>query len=86
MKISAMNFADQSINWSNNFPFALASAITSFGFNLTVAVLGICYTNRVNRKFKSWEESEELKLLRKLERMQFSPAADYEMVMLPERQ
>ena len=85
MKISAMDLADQSVNWSNNFAFALASTITSFGFNLTVAVLRICYTNRVNRKFKSWEESEELKLLRKLERMQFSPAADYEMVMLPER-
>ena len=61
MKILAMNSADQSVNRSNNFAFTLASAITSFGFNLTVAVLGICYTNRVNRKFKRWEESEELK-------------------------
>ena len=54
----------------------------SFSFNLTVAVLRICYTNRVNRKFKRWEESEELKFLRKLERMQFPSAADYEMVIL----
>ena len=84
MKISAMNSADQSVNRSNNFAFTLASAITSFCFNLTVVVLGICYTNRVN-KFKRWEESEELKFLRKLERMQFPLAADYEMVMLPER-
>ena len=61
MKISAMNLADQFVNWSNNFAFALASRIMSFSFNLTVAVLGICYTNRVNRKFKIWEESEELK-------------------------
>ena len=85
MKISAMDSADQCVNWSNNFAFALASTVTSFGFNLTVSVLRICYTNRVNRKFKRWEESEELKFLRKLERMQFPPAADYDMVILPER-
>ena len=85
MKILAMDLADQSVNWSNNFAFALASAVMSFGFNLTVAVLRICYTNRVNRKFKKWEGSEELKFLRKLERMQFPPATDYEMVILPER-
>ena len=85
MKISAMNSTDQSVNWSNNFAFGLASTITSFSFNLTVAVLEICYTNRVNRKFKRWEESEELKFLRKMERMQFPPAADYEMTILLER-
>ena len=86
MNILAMDLADQSVNWSNNFAFSLASAVMSFSFNLTVAVLGICYTNRVNRKFKRWEESEELKFLRQLERMQFPLTADYEMVMLPERQ
>ena len=69
MRILAMNSAGQSVNWSNNFAFALGSTIMSFGFILTVAVLRICYTNRVNRKFKSWEELEELKFVRKLERM-----------------
>ena len=29
MKISAMDLADQSVNWSNNFAFALASRIMS---------------------------------------------------------
>ena len=76
----------QSINWSNNFTFGLASAITSFGFNLAVTVLRIYYPNRINKKFKIWEESEELKFLRKLERIQFPPTADYEMTILPERQ
>ena len=52
---------------------------------MAVAVFGIWYTNKVNRKFKIWEESEELKFLRKLERMQFPPTADYEMGMLPKR-
>ena len=51
-KILAMNLADQSINWSHNFTFGLAGTITSFGFNLTVAVFGIWYTNRINKKFK----------------------------------
>ena len=44
-KFSTMDLVDQSVNWSNNFAFGLASAITSFSFNLLVAVLGICYTN-----------------------------------------
>ena len=61
MKILAMNSACQSVNWSNYFAFGLAGAITNFGFNLIVAVLRIWYTNKVNRKFKKWEESEELK-------------------------
>ena len=59
-KISAMNLVGQSINWSNNFAFGLAGTIMSFGFNLAVTVLRICYTNRINKKFKIWEESEEL--------------------------
>ena len=77
--------ACQSVSWPNNFPFSLASTVTNFGFNVAVAVFGIWYRNKVNRKFKIWEELEELKFLRKLERMQFPPTADYEMGMLPER-
>ena len=84
-KILAINLVGQSVNWSNNFTFGLASTITYFGFNLAVTVLGIFYTNRINKKFKIWEESEELKFLRKLDRMQFPPAADYEMTILLER-
>ena len=84
-KILAINLVGQSVNWSNNFTFGLASTITYFGFNLAVTVLGIYYINRINKKFKIWEELEELKFLRKLERMQFPPAADYEMTILPER-
>ena len=84
-KLLAMTSVGQSVNWSNNFAFGLAGAIMSFGFNLTVTVLRICYTNRINKRFKRWEESEELKFLRKLERMQFPPTADYEMTILPER-
>ena len=80
------NLACQSVNWPSNFAFSLASAVTNFGFNVAVAVFGIWYTNKVNKKFKIWEELEEMKFLRKLERMQFPPAVDYEMGMLPERQ
>ena len=58
-----IDLVDQSVNWSNNFAFGLAGTITSFSFNLVVAVLGICYTNQINRKFKRWEESEELRFL-----------------------
>ena len=47
-----MDLVYQSVNWSNNFAFGLASAITSFGFNLVVAVLGICYTNQINKKIQ----------------------------------
>ena len=85
-KTLGQNLACQSVNWPSNFAFSLASAVTNFGFNVAVAVFGIWYTNKVNRKFKIWEESEELKFLRKLERMQFPPTADYEMGMLPKRQ
>ena len=70
-KILAINLMGQSVNWSNNFAFCLASAITYFGFNLAVTVLRIYYTNRINKKFKIWEE-----------RMQFPPAANYEMTIL----
>ena len=86
MKTLGENSACQPVNWPNNFAFSLASVVTNFGFNVAVSVFGIWYTNKVNRKFKIWEESEELKFLRKLERMQFPPTADYEMGMLTERQ
>ena len=85
-KTPGQNLACQSVNWPSNFAFSLASTVTNFGFNVAVAVFGIWYTNKVNRKFKIWEELEELKFLRKLERMQFPPTADYEMGMLPKRQ
>ena len=58
-KLLAMNSADLSVNWLNNFAFGLASAVTSFGFNLVVALLGICYTYHINKKFKNWERVEE---------------------------
>ena len=85
MKTLGQNLSCQTVNWPNNFAFSFASAVTNFGFNVAVAVFRIWYKNKVNRKFKIWEESEELKYLRKLERMQFPPTADYEMGMLPER-
>ena len=59
MRTLGRNLACQTVNWPNNFAFSLASAVTNFGFN--VAVFGIWYTNKVNRKFKIWEELEELK-------------------------
>ena len=85
-KTLGQNSACQSVNWPSNFAFSLASAVTNFGFNVAVAVavFGIWYTNKVNRKFKIWEELEELKFLRKSERMQFPPTVNYEMGMLPE--
>ena len=79
-----MDLVDQAVNWSNNFAFGLASAITAFSFNLVVNVFGICYTNQINRKFKKWERVEELKYQQKLERMQFPPAVDHENAMIPE--
>ena len=85
-KTSEQDSACQSVNWPNNFAFSLASTVTNFVFNVAVALFRIWYTNKVNRKFKIWEELEELKFLRKLERMQFPPTADYEMGLLPERQ
>ena len=85
-KTLGQNLACQSVNWSSNFAFSLASTVTNFGFNVAVAVFRIWYTNKVNRKFKIWEESEKLKFLRKLERMQFPPTVDYEMGILPKRQ
>ena len=68
-KTSGQDLACQSVNWPNNFAFSLASTVRNFIFNVAVALFGIWYTNKVNRKFKIWEEMEELKFLRKLERM-----------------
>ena len=84
-KLLAMNSADQSVNWLNNFAFGLASAVTGFGFNLVVALFGIYYTYRINKKFKNLERVEELRYQCRLERMQFPLAADHESAMLPER-
>ena len=84
-KFLTVDSVDQSVNWSNNFAFGLASAIMTFGFNLVVTVFGICYTNQINRKFKKWERVEELKYQPQSERMQFPATADHENAMLPER-
>ena len=84
--ISAKDLASQLVNWPNHFGFALASAVTNFGFSLMVAVLRICYQFRTNKKFKKWEESEEVKFVCRLERMQFPPTAEYDQASLPERQ
>ena len=83
--ILAKHLASQVINWPNHFGFALASGVTNFGFSIMVAVLRICYQFKTNKKFKNWEESEEIKFLCKLERMQFPPTADYKKASLPER-
>ena len=84
-KVLAADTLDRSDNWSKKFVFSLAGQVINFAFNVTIAVLGIYISFQINKKFKEWEESEELKLLRKLERMQFPPAADFERMMLPER-
>ena len=60
-KFLTVDLVDQSMNWSNNFAFGLASAVTAFGFNLVVTVFRICYTNQINKKLKKWERVEELK-------------------------
>ena len=84
-KLLAMNSADQSVNWLNNFAFGLASAVTGFGFNLVVALFGIYYTYRINKKFNNWERVEELRYQCRLERMQFPLTVDHESAMLLER-
>ena len=85
-KVLATDTFDRSDNWSKKFVFSLAGQVITFAFNVTIAVLGIYLSFQINKKFKKWEESEELKLLHKLERMQFPPTADFERMMLPERQ
>ena len=84
-KVLATDTLDRSDNWSKKFVFGLAGQVITFAFNVTIAVLGIYLSFQINKKFKKWEESEEIKLLRKLERMQFPPAADLERMRLPER-
>ena len=69
--ISAKDLVSQLVNWPNHFGFTLASVVTNFGFSIMVAVLRICYQFRINKKFKKWEELEEIKFLHRLERMQF---------------
>ena len=85
-KVLATDTFDHSVNWSEKFVFSLAGQVITFTFNVTIAVLRIYFSFWINKKFKKWEESEELKLLRKLEGMQFPPTADFERMMLPERQ
>ena len=84
-KVLTTNSPDRSGNWSQKFVLGLAGQITGFVFNVILAVLGIYLSFRINKKFKKWEESEEIKFLRKLERMQFPPTADMERYLLPER-
>ena len=84
-KVLAKDTSDHSDNWSKKFVFGLAGQVITFTFNVTIAVLRIYLSFWINKKFKKWEELEELKLLHKLERMQFPPTADFERVMLPER-
>ena len=65
-KFSAVDLADQSMNWSNKFAFGLASAVTAFGFNLVVAVFGICYTHQSNKKFKKMGEGRGTEISTKI--------------------
>ena len=84
-KVLTADPLDHSGNWSQKFVFSLAGQVITFIFNVTIAVLRIYLSFQINKKFKRWEESEEIKLLRKLERMQFPPTADMERFKLPER-
>ena len=76
----AKNLAD---DWSIKFFVVLAGTAMGFGFNIFVTALGILYQNHINKKFKMWEESEELRFLKKLDRMQFPPTASFETLFLP---
>ena len=84
-KVLTTDSSDHSGNWSQKFILGMAGQVTGFVFNVIIAVLGIYLSFRINKKFKRWEESEEIKILRKLERMQFPPTADMEKFRLPER-
>ena len=84
-KVLTADPLDCSDNWSQKFVFGLAGQVITFIFNVTIAVLRIYLSFWINKKFKRWEESEEIKLLCKLERMQFPPTADLERSRLPER-
>ena len=62
-KVLTANPLDHSGNWSQKFILGLAGQVTAFIFNVTIAVLGIYLSFWVNKKFKRWEESEEIKVL-----------------------
>ena len=62
-KVLTTNSSDRSGNWSQKFVLGLAGQITGFVFNVILAVLGIYLSFRINKKFKKWEESEEIKFL-----------------------
>ena len=66
-KVLTTDSPDRSGNWSQKFVLGLAGQITGFIFNVILAVLGIYLSFRINKKFKKWEESEEIKFLQKLE-------------------
>ena len=66
-KVLTADSSDCSGNWSQKFILGLAGQITGFVFNVIIAVLGIYLSFRINKKFKRWEESEEIKILQKLE-------------------
>ena len=85
-KVLTPDSSDRSGNWSQKFVLGLAGQITGFAFNVIIAVFGIYLSFQINKKFKKWEESEEFKILQKLEQAQFPPAADMERFRLPERQ
>ena len=84
-KVLTTDSSDRSGNWSQKFVLGLAGQITGFVFNVILAVLGIYLSFWINKKFKRWEELEEIKILQKLERMQFPPTAEMERYLLPER-
>ena len=62
-KVLTTNSPDHSGNWSQKFVLGLAGQITGFIFNVILAVLGIYLSFQINKKFKRWEESEEIKIL-----------------------
>ena len=62
-KVLTTDSLDRSGNWSQKFVLGLAGQITGFVFNVILAVLGIYLSFRINKKFKRWEESEEIKIL-----------------------
>ena len=66
-KVLTADPSDHSGNWSQKFVLGLAGQITGFVFNVIIAVLRIYLSFWINKKFKRWEESEEIKILQKLE-------------------
>ena len=62
-KVLTADSSDRSGNWSQKFVLGLAGQITGFVFNVIIAVFGIYLSFRINKKFKRWEESEEIKIL-----------------------